>query len=332
MRAWLLNAFKGLDALHLRENVPEPAVGAGEVLIRLRYAALNPADRFLAENLYPAQPELPHVLGRDGSGLVEAVGAGVSAVKRGDQVAILRGDAGVDRKGTFAEYVAVPEEVVVPVPDGWELEQAAAGPLVYLTAYQALTQWGPLGPSTVMITGVSGGVGVAALHLAKAIGHRVIGLSRSAEKRAALAKMGANLLLHPYEDDIKARIKEFTQKKGVDLVIDNVAGELFNTVVDTLAYGGRISVIGMLGGPVPSFNTAKLLFRRARIGGVLVSDYKGAEARRVWDEIVSLLRKINGKPVIDSVFPMEQLMEAFAKLAEGPLGKVLLNVSGATAL
>jgi NADPH2:quinone reductase len=328
MRAWLLKDFKGLDALHLLADVPQPHTGAGEVLIRVKYAALNPADRFLAENLYPARPELPHVLGRDGSGTIEHIGAGVTAWKKGDQVAILRGDAGVDKKGTFAEYVAVPQEVVVPIPDGWNLQQAAAASLVYLTAYQALTQWGPLPqPASVMITGVSGGVGVAALHLAKAMGHRVIGLSRSREKRAALASMGADLLLHPYEDDLKSRAKEFTQKKGVDLIIDNIAGELFNTVIDTLAYAGRISVIGMLGGSVPNFNTAKLLFRRARIGGVLVSDYKGEEARRVWPEIVALMRRINARPAIDSVFPLEQLKEAFAKLAQGPLGKVLLQVS-----
>lgn len=328
MRAWLLEDFKGLDALHLSTDVTRPQVGPGEVLIRLKYAALNPADRFLAENLYPARPELPHILGRDGSGTIEHVGPGVTAWKKGDQAAILRGDAGVDRKGTFAEYVVVPQEVVVPIADGWDLKHAAAAPLVYLTAYQALTQWGPLPqPATVMITGVSGGVGVAALHLAKAMGHRVIGLTRSAEKRAALANMGADLVLHPYEDDLKARVKEFTQKKGVDLVVDNIAGELFNTVIDTLAYGGRISVIGMLGGLVPNFNTAKLLFRRARIGGVLVSDYKGEEARRVWPKIVALMGKINARPVIDAVFPMEQLKVAFAKLAHGPLGKVLLDVS-----
>jgi NADPH2:quinone reductase len=298
------------------------------VVIRVKYAALNPADRFLAENLYPARPELPHILGRDGSGTIEEAGSGVTAWKKGDQVAILRGDAGVDRKGTFAEYVAVPEEVVVPIPAGWDLKQAAAGPLVYLTAFQALTQWGPLQtPATVMITGVSGGVGVAALHLAKAMGHRVIGLTRSKEKGEALAAMGADLLLHPDNDDVKARTKEFTQKKGVDLVVDNIAGELFNTVVDMLGYGGRISVIGMLGGPVPTFNTAKLLFRRARIGGVLVSDYQGEEARRVWDQVLALLRRINARPVVDSVFHMEQLQEAFAKLAGGPLGKVLLDVS-----
>lgn len=327
MRAWLLKDFKGLDALHFVTDFPQPTSAQGEVLIRLNYAALNPADRFLAENLYPARPELPHILGRDGSGVVEQVGPGVTAWKKGDRVAILRGDAGVDKKGTFAEYVTVPQEVVVPIPERWNFHEAAAAPLVYLTAYQALTHWGPLpAPATVMITGVSGGVGMAALHLAKAMGHRVIGLTRSAEKRKVIANMGADLLLHPYEEDIKARAKEFTQKKGVDLVIDNVAGELLNTVIDTLGYGGRISAIGMLGGPVPNFHTAKLLFRRARVGGVLVSDYKGDEARRAWDEIVALLRTINARPVIDSISPMDQLKEAFARLAAGPLGKVLLEI------
>lgn len=326
MTAWLLASFSGLEALHLSDSVERPTPGPGETLIRIRYAALNPADRYLAENLYPARPELPHILGRDGYGIIETLGDDVLAFQTGDRVAILRGEAGVDKPGTFAEFVVVPQEVVAPVPHDWEETQVAAAPLVYVTAHQALNQWGRLEAATVLITGVSGGVGIASLELAKAYGHRVIGLTRDSSKAAKLKELGADLLLDPSDDQLKARVKDFAGKQGVNLVVDNIGGSLLNTIVDTLGYRGRISVVGMLAGPIPSFNTAKLLFRRIRLGGVSVSDYTAEESQRAWQEVVSLMNAAGIRPVVDSVFPMERLKEAFARLAEGPLGKVLLEV------
>lgn len=325
MKAWLLDDFKGLGCLRMAE-IETPAPGPGEVLIRLQFAALNPADRFLAENLYPARPKLPHILGRDGSGVVEAIGAGVNGVKPGDRVCILRGEAGVTQPGTFAEFVCVPEEAVVKVPANWSDEESAAGPLVFLTAHQALQQWGPFEKGTVLITGISGGVGLASLQLAKTYGHRVIGTTRGNEKSARLKEFGADLLVDPSDPELRAKVKEFTAKKGVDLIIDNVAGELFNVLMDTLAYGGRVSVVGMLAGAVPNFNTAKLLFKRARIGGVLVADYKGDQARTYWADIVKRLDAARQRPVVDSAFPFAKLLQAFDRLAQGPLGKVLLSI------
>ena len=325
MRAWLLDNTTGLGALRLVNDAPVPKCDAGQVRIRVQYAALNPADRFLAENLYPARPAFPHILGRDGSGVIDEVGPGVSGLARGDRVAILRGDAGVDKPGTLAEYVVVPSDVVVPIPQGWSEQEAAAGPLVYLTAYQALTMWGPLEGADVLVTGATGGVGLASVHLAKALGFRVIGLTRGMAKRQRLIDEGCDAVLDP-EADLKPEVKRITGGKGVDLVVDNVAGPLFNKLPDLLADRGRISVVGMLGGPVPSFNTAKLIFRRVRIGGVLVSGYTVSESRAAWREIVNRLAATNRKPVVDSVFPFRELRAAFDRLAAGPFGKVLIHV------
>ncbi len=326
MRAWLLESFSGLEALRLSDSVKRPTPGPGEILIRVRYAAMNPADRYLAENLYPARPELPHILGRDGCGVIEALGDDVTAFQIGDRVAILRGEAGVDKPGSFAEFVLAPQEVAVPAPADWEETQIAAAPLVYVTAHQALNQWEQMDAGTVLITGVSGGVGIASLQLAKAYGHRVIGLTRGPSKVARLGQLGADLLLDPSDDQLKAKVKEFAGKQGVHLVVDNIGGSLLNTIVDTLGYRGKISVVGMLGGPIPSFNTAKLLFRRIRLGGVSVSDYTAEESKRAWHEVVSLMNASGARPMVDTVFPMERLKDAFARLAEGPLGKVLLEV------
>lgn len=326
MRAWLLDDFKGLDALRLSTDVPKPVPATEEILVRVHFAALNPADRFLAENLYPAKPPLPHVLGRDGMGVVEAVGPGVTRRRIGDRVVLLRGECGVNRWGTLADFVVVPQDGTALVPNQWSPQQAAAAPLVYLTAHQALHQWGPLAQATVLITGASGGVGVASIHLAKSLGHRVIGLSRGTAKRDQLIELGCDLVIDPADDQLKKKIKDFTVGRGVDLAIDNIAGPLFNSLLDALGYGGRISVVGMLAGNVPSFSTAKLLFRRIRIGGVQVGDQTPQEAQRHWNDIVTVLTRDGKKPVVDSTFPFTDLRPAFDRLAQGPLGKVLVAV------
>ena len=183
MRAWLMDEFKGIGGLRLTE-APDPIPQPDEVILQVHYAALNPADRYLAEN-QPAKPRLPHILGRDGMGTVVAVGSGAGDVRVGDRRAILRGEVGGNRPGTFAQRVAVPARDLVELPAGWSEPEAAGATLVYLTAYQALTMWGPLPPSAVvLVTGASGGVGVAAVQLAAAMGYKVLG-SRATRKRAA---------------------------------------------------------------------------------------------------------------------------------------------------
>ncbi len=325
MRAWLLRDFTGLSGLELEADVPTPTPADDEVVVRVRFAALNPADRFLSERLYPANPPLPHILGRDGSGVVVETGANVKNCRAGDRVAIMRGEAGVTRRGTFAEFVSVPSTSVAPAPGSWSDEQVAAAPLVYATAHQALNQWGPLKQPIVLITGVSGGVGLATLQLAKCYGCKVIGTSRGASKQAGLKEFGVDLLVDPEDPELRAKVRDFTGKKGVDLVVDNIAGPLFNVVLDTLGYGGRISVVGMLGGLVPSFNTAKLIFKRIRIGGVHVSDATPEESQRIWTEVVTQLDAGGQRPQVDSVFPFAGLKDAFARLAAGPFGKVLIS-------
>src|SRR3984957_11002874 len=132
MRAWFMDSYDGVEKLRLAE-VPDPQPGPDQVLLRLRFAALNPADAFLAQAMYPAKPALPHILGRDGVGEVVAVGSGVTNVKAGDTVGILRCDVGVDMWGTLAEKVVVGAASVAPPPAGWSLEQMAAEALVFFS-------------------------------------------------------------------------------------------------------------------------------------------------------------------------------------------------------
>jgi NADPH2:quinone reductase len=323
MNAWLLDSTTGLDQLRLAE-VPDPVAAAGEVVLALHFAALNPADRYLAEGQYPAHPPLPHILGRDGFGTVIAVGPGVLDVRVGDRRTVLRGEVGVGRWGTFAQKVAVPVESLVEAPADWTEPQAASAAVVYLTAHQALTQWGELHPSIVLVTGASGGVGVASLQLGKALGHTMLALSRGTAKHETLKSLGAAAVFDPTDSTWKKQVREFLRDRRVDLAIDNIGGPLFNEVVDTLGEWGKVSVVGRLAGPVPQFNTSSLLFRRLRIGGVAVGSYTNAESRAAWRAILTVLQRTGSKPLIDHVFPFDQLPAAFERLKEGPMGKVLI--------
>ena len=207
MKAWLIDGYNGNGKLRL-DDVPDPEPRDGEVLLRVQYAALNPADYYLAEGQYPAKPRFPHILGRDGIGVVEVVGPGIADLRPGEQRIILRGDTGVDLPGTFAGKVLVPAVRLAAKPPEWTDQEAAGASLVYLTAWQALTQFGPLPKNqTILVTGASGGVGTATVQLAKALGHRVVALSRSEQKQARLREMGADVVLNPSEPDLGKRVK-----------------------------------------------------------------------------------------------------------------------------
>ncbi len=332
MRAWLMDSLAGVEALRLGEVV-DPQPGPGQVLLRVRVAGLNPADAFLAEGMYPAHPPLPHILGRDGVGDVLAVGPGVNNVRVGETVGILRCDAGVGVWGTLAEKVVVPMESLTHIPSGWSLEEMAGAPLVFLTAWQALTQWNePAGPpragSVLLVTGASGGVGVASVLIGKSMSLTVVALSRSEEKRGRLKSLGADFVFHPEDRNLVQAVKAGISPKRVDIVVDSVGGALLNQVIALLGYGGRISVVGRSGGTVPEFNTASLLFRRIRMGGVSVGDESPEAAHAIWKEIVGRLDAMGQRPQVDSVVPFEEVKMGFTRLSQGPMGKVLVRVAG----
>jgi NADPH:quinone reductase len=326
MKAWLLDDFNGIQGLRVAE-IPDPTPQAGEVVLAVHYAGLNPADRYLAERQYPARPALPHILGRDGIGTVVAVGPGVSGLKPGDQRALLRGDAGGNKPGTFAERVVVPAESLVELPAGWTEEQGAGATLVYLTAYQALTMWHDLPEAAVvLVSGASGGVGSATVQLAAAMGHTVVALSRSPEKSQRLLELGARATFDPSDPQWRRAALSSLDKRRVDIAVDNIGGKLLPEMIETLADLGRVSLVGRLAGPVPNFNTATLFFRRLRLGGVAVGAYTNAESRTAWQRVTELMSHAEARPLVDSVFPFEELPQAFEQLSRGPMGKVLLQV------
>ncbi|WAC92624.1 quinone oxidoreductase family protein [Mycobacterium sp. Aquia_213] len=310
-------------------EAPDPVVKEGEVVLEMHYAALNPADRMLAERRYPypVDPPLPHVLGRDGVGTIIQVGDGVKDVQVGDQRVILRGDVGVYRWGTFAERVSMSASTLVEVPAGWTEEESSGATLVYLSAYHALTMWEPLKPNSVVLaTGASGGVGLAVVQLAAAMGHTVVALSRSDEKQRRLNEIGATFTFSPEDPQWPAGAKNALGSRGVNLAVDTIGGKLLPQVIDTMGELGRISLVGELGGSVPDFYTGTLFSRRLRIGAMAVGYYTPEENHAAWRNLLQLLARSGARPLVDRLFSFEQLPQAFDRLSDGPMGKVVLRV------
>jgi NADPH2:quinone reductase len=208
----------------------------------------------------------------------------------------------------------------------------AGAPLVFLTAWQALTQWAdhpapPSAESVLLVTGASGGVGVASVLLGKSMNLTVVALSRSPEKRAKLKELGADFVFDPMDNNLIKAVTAALSPRKVDLAVDSVGGALLPQVVALLGYGGRISVVGRSGGPVPEFNTSTLFFRRIRMGGVSVGDYTPQAALAAWENIVGRLDAMGQRPQVDTIVPFEEVKRGFARLAQGPMGKVLVQVS-----
>jgi NADPH2:quinone reductase len=155
---------------------------------------------------------------------------------------------------------------------------------------------------------------------------RVVALSRSAEKGKRLIEMGAEMWFDPNDSEWRKRAKERLAPQRVDLAIDNIGGTLLPQVIDTLGDLGKVSIVGRLAGPVPQFNTASLFFRRIRLGGVAVGAYTAAQTQEAWRHVQQLLGTTGARPIVDRVFPFDAAREAFWRLAEGPMGKVVVEV------
>lgn len=311
-------------------EVIEPIPGTNHVVVEVQAAGLNPADYFQIEGKYPGGPKPPFVAGRDAAGCVVTPDAS-GTWKAGDRVVVLQSSATNLAEGTFCERQRFRADCLAPVPMGWTIEEAAAAPLVYLTAWRALVTCGGLQPGqVVLVTGATGGVGTAAVQLARAIGAKVVALSRSQEKRARLAQFGADHVFSTDSPDLKDLVLTSIGKRGVDLVVETIGGSSLASSLHLLGIRGRISVVGLLAGVDATIPLASLIFKRAVIQGVLVGDDSPQQARQAWDRIVSLLAAGRERPVIDSLFPLSSLRQAVDRLRAAPFGKVVLTVASTT--
>lgn len=324
MRSWRFHEFGDIENLKM-EEVPMPEPGPGEALVRNRYAALNPADKFLVMGQYPRPGKPPFSVGRDACGLIEIPADG-GRFKKGDEVIVLRSDIGITRDGTLAEYTAVPEESLAPLPEGWKPEEGAAGPLVCLTAWQALVDEGRIEPgNTALVTGASGGVGTAAVMLAHSLGAKVVALSRSEVKQARLRELGADLTYDTSDPNVVKLVKAGLEGGQADVVVENLSGSFLQKTINMTARKGRICIMGLLAGFSSEIIIGTFMFKRIHIIGIAVGDYTADEAQDRWAKIVETLNKTGARPLVDRAFPFEQVQEAFDHLSAGPMGKVVIG-------
>ena len=347
MRACVLTATGGIDKLTITDVPDAPVPGAGEVRVAIRSAALNHLDLFVVEGLPGGATQLPHIVGADGAGVVESVGPGVTAVRAGDRVMINPGISdytcefcragehslcvnfrllGEHLPGTVAELITVPAHNVADIPKlAQELTwaEAAAFSLVTLTAWRMLvTRAHVKAGETVLAWGIGGGVSLAALRIAKLLGARVIATSSDDAKLAAARQLGADITLNHRTQKVSQEVRALTNKRGVDVVVDNVGTATWDESLRSLCRGGRLVTCGATSGPQASLDLRRLFWHHWSLLGSTMGN--AAE----YAEIVRRLGKGELRPIVDRVYPMTQARLAFERLAKGEqLGKVVVDVS-----
>jgi len=322
MHAWLCENPIGVEALTWKE-LPTPEPKAGEVRVAIRAASLNFPDLLIVQNKYQMKPPLPFVPGSEYAGVVDAVGAGVTHLKVGDAVAAFGGTGG------FGTHAVVNAGLVMPMPAGFAFDDAAAFILTYGTTHHALLDRGALkAGETVLVLGAAGGVGTAAIQIAKAVGARVIAAS-SDEKCALCRELGADATINYSTANIRDELKALTDGKGPDVVYDPVGGDLAEPVFRSIAWRGRYLVVGFAQGGIPALPLNLALLKGASIVGVFWGEFARREPKgnaKALAELAQWYAQGKVKPVIDSRLPMAQLPQAFARMGSRQVrGKLVMT-------
>jgi NADPH:quinone reductase-like Zn-dependent oxidoreductase len=328
VRAVRIHEDGGPEVLVL-EDAPDPEPGQGEVLVRLRASALNHLDVWIRKGL-PSVPK-PRILGADGAGVVESLGAGVSGFEPGARVVINPGIEAGDGSihvvgehgdGTNAELISVPATNVYPIPDGLSFEEAAAFPLVFETAYRMLVTRAALREGEwVFLWGIGSGVSTAGLAIAKALGARTIVTSSSDAKLERARELGADVTVNHAGGDVKSVVREATGGRGADVVVEHVGEATWRTSLDVAARDGRVTVCGATTGPNPPAGLHRIWWKGLTILGSTMgtkADFEGAYA---------LVADGRARPVVDEVLPLDEIRAAHEHLEAGAqLGKIVLTI------
>lgn len=323
MKAWLCENPVGPEALAWKD-LPTPEPAAGQVRVAIKAASLNFPDLLIVQNKYQMKPPLPFVPGSEFAGLVDAVGAGVVHLKPGDPVAAFAGTGG------FATHACVDAQKVLPLPPGFALDDAAAFVLTYGTTHHALLDRAALQPGeTVLVLGAAGGVGTAAIQIAKAVGARVIAAASSDAKCALCREIGADETINYTSGNLREAIKSLTAGRGPDVVYDPVGGDLAEPVFRSIAWRGRYLVVGFAQGGIPALPLNLALLKGASIVGVFWGEFARREPKANAQALMQLAQwyaQGKVKPVIDQRLPMTALLQAYERMGTRQVrGKLVLT-------
>ncbi len=318
MKAIRVHEFGGPEALRL-EEVEEPKPGAGQVLVRVRAVGVNPVDTYIRSGAHAVRPPVPFTPGLDAAGTIEAVGEGVSRVTVGERVYV----AG-SVSGTYAELCVCEEGQVHPLPEGVSFAQGAGLNTPYATAYRALFQRARgVAGEWVLVHGASGGVGTAAVQLARAAGLQVIGTGGTDEGRRLVKEQGAHHVLDHHAPDYLKEVLALTGGRGVDVILEMLANVNLGRDLDVLAKGGRVAVVGSRG-PV-EINPRALMTRDASIVGLTLFNISPQEKASIHAAIVAGLENGTLRPVVGREMPLADAARAHeAVLQPGAHGKIVL--------
>jgi NADPH2:quinone reductase len=262
MRALVCKAYGSPDDLVV-EDVDDPVADRGQILVDIKAAGLNFPDVLVIGGQYQVKTPPPFIPGHEAAGVVAAIGEGTERFEVGDKVII------TPSTGAFAERCAVPENLVMPIPDGLDFGQAAGFTITYSTSYHALVQHAGLKEDeTVLVLGAAGGVGITAVEIAKALGARVIAAASTDEKLEFAKSAGADETINYSEKSLKDAVREITSDNGADVVYDPVGGDIGEQALRSIARGGRYLVIGFASGAIPSFPANLVLLKEASVMGV----------------------------------------------------------------
>ena len=327
MKALVVKQFGALESM-LLEDVPVPQAGEGEALVDIHAASVNFPDLLVIQGKYQVLPSLPFSPGKECAGVVKAVGAGVTRVKPGDRVLIQI------EYGGYAQQVVAKAVNCHVIPDSMGFTEAAAMGLTYMTAHFALVERAHIkAGESVLVTGAAGGVGLATVQVAKALGAIVLAAVSTPEKAAAAKAAGADHIIDTSVDNIRDGLRDQVYaavgKKGVDVVVENVGGDIFDACLRAIAWSGRIIVVGFAGGRIPEVKAGHLLVKNISLIGLQFSNYRDREPEKclaVRSQLFELYRAGRLKPYVMATFPLAQYMEALGLVRDRKvIGKVVLT-------
>ncbi len=329
MKALVVKQFGELGALVVEER-PAPVPGTGEVLVDVRAAGVNFPDLMVIAGTYQHLPPLPFIPGKECAGVVTAIGPCVTLVKPGDRVMVQI------EYGAFAGQIVAKQMNCHAIPDALSFTEAAAIGLSYMTAYFALVERAQLKPGeTVLVTGAAGGVGLAAVQIAKALGALVIAAVDSPEKAAVARANGAGHVIDTTVADLRNALREevlaVTAKRGADVILDQVGGDVFDACLRAIAWCGRMVVIGFASGRIPDIKAGYILVKNIAVIGLQVSDYRDRQPekfRAMGQQLFELYSTGKIKPHVMATYALEDAALALKAVQNGKvIGKVVLTMA-----